>query len=112
MRFPSRVLLCLAALLCTGAVYAQFTTASLGGTVMDPAGSAVPQATVKVENMDTGLTQSATTGDSGQFVFSTLPVGRYRLTIEKPGFTRYVQEGIQLTVNQAATQTIALKVGV
>src|SRR5690242_10778926 len=93
------------------ALEAQFTTASLGGTVLDPAGSAVPQANVKVENMDTGLAQTTTTGGNGQFVFSTLPVGRYRLTIDKTGFSPYVQEGIQLTVNQAATQTITLKVG-
>ena len=94
-----------------GLLPAQFTTASLGGTVSDPAGAAVPQASVKVENMDTGLAQSTNTGMSGQFVFSTLPVGRYRLSVEKTGFTAYVQEGIQLTVNQAATQTITLQVG-
>ena len=108
-RFPA--LLCLIVLICTGGLRAQFTTASLGGTVVDPVGSAVPQANVKVENVETGLTQTAATGLNGQFVFPTLPVGRYRLTIEKPGFTSYVQEGIQLTVNQAATQTITLKVG-
>ena len=61
--------------------------------------------------MDTGLIQTTTTGAAGQFVFTTLPVGRYRLTVEKTGFTTYVQEGIQLTVNQAANQTVTLKVG-
>ncbi|HWB98352.1 MAG TPA: TonB-dependent receptor, partial [Bryobacteraceae bacterium] len=92
-------------------VFAQFTTASLGGSVFDPGGSAVPEATVKVQNMDTGLEQAVKTGVNGQFVLSTLPVGRYRLTVEKQGFATYVQEGIRLTVNQAASQTITLKVG-
>src|SRR5947208_1466616 len=105
-----RVFICVILASCA-LVLAQYTTASLGGTALDPGGAAVPGAAVKVENMDTGLTQTSTTGPSGQFVFTTLPVGRYRLTVEKPGFTTYVQEGIQLAVNQAATQTVTLKVG-
>src|SRR5207253_2148750 len=90
MKNHSRMFFCLLVIVWAGASRAQYTTASLGGTVADPAGSAVPQANVKVENMDTGLAQTSTTGVNGQFVFPTLPVGRYRLTIEKPGFTTYV----------------------
>src|SRR4029077_10824539 len=111
MRFPTLVSFLGTVVFCVNSLYAQFTTASLGGIVMDPGGSAVPQASVKVENMDTGLVQTTNTGANGQFVFSTLPVGRYRLIVEKQGFSQYVQEGIQLTVNQAANQTITLKVG-
>src|SRR5581483_6558690 len=68
-------------------------------------------ASVKVQNMDTGLTQNTTTSDVGAFVFPTLPVGRYRLTVEKTGFAPYSQEGIRLTVNEAASQTVRLQVG-
>src|SRR6266436_6189292 len=64
--------LCLILASCVSAVYAQYTTASLGGTVLDPGAAAVPGSTVKVENMDTGLVQTTTTGTSGQFVFTTL----------------------------------------
>ncbi len=90
---------------------AQYTTASLGGTVVDPSGASVPDAKITVQNADTGFTQSVATGIDGAFLFSRLPVGSYRLTVEKAGFSTYVQEGIALNVNQAANQPVTLKVG-
>ena len=90
---------------------AQFTTASLGGTVMDPSGAAVPNAKVGVRNKDTALTRSVESAGDGGFLFSSLPVGTYRLTVEKAGFATYVQDGIELTLNQAASVPVTLKVG-
>jgi hypothetical protein len=89
----------------------QYTTASLGGTVQDPAGAVVPGAEVAVQNEDIGLSRTATTQPDGTFLFPALPVGRYKLTTTKSGFATYVQTGIVLTVNQAATQTVTLQVG-
>jgi len=91
--------------------FAQFTTASLAGTVADPSGAFLPGSQVTVRNVDTGFTQTISTDPSGSFLFSRLPVGTYELTVEKAGFTTYVQSGIQLTVNQTATQTVTLQVG-
>jgi len=65
---------------------AQFTTATLGGAVTDASGSAVPGAKVTVQNMNTDLTRSATTTNGGVYRFPILPVGTYRLTVEKEGF--------------------------
>ena len=48
---------------------------------------------------------------AGAFLFSRLPIGNYELTVEKQGFSTYVQTGITLTVNQSANQTVSLKVG-
>jgi hypothetical protein len=90
---------------------AQFTTASLSGTVVDTTGASVPDARVTVANVDTGFTQSITTNSTGEYLFPRLPVGKYRLTVEKNGFTTYVQSGIELVVNQAATQPVTLTVG-
>jgi Carboxypeptidase regulatory-like domain/TonB dependent receptor-like, beta-barrel len=89
----------------------QYTTASFGGSVLDPAGAVVPEATVTVQNEGTGLTRTVTTLPNGEFLFPALPVGNYKLTVTKEGFTTYVQTGIVLTVNQAATQIVSLKVG-
>src|SRR5262245_55097370 len=86
-------------------VMAQFTTASLSGSILDPAGSVIPDAKVTIANVGTGYTQTVNSDGSGAFLFSTLPVGAYRLSVEKAGFSTYVQEGIELTVNQAARQT-------
>src|ERR1700722_7881724 len=45
------------------------------------------------------------------YLFSALPVGAYRLTVEKEGFSTYVQEGITLDVSQAVTQPVILHPG-
>jgi hypothetical protein len=101
----------LVALFGTGRLAAQFTTASLDGTVLDPSGAGVPQATVTVQNTETGVIHIMNTGTGGHYLFPALPVGTYKLTVEKTGFRPYIQSGIVLTVNQAATQAVVLKVG-
>lgn len=102
---------CLAALLCHRPLSAQYTTASLGGTVVDQSGAAVPEAGVTVENTATGFTQKTSTDATGAYLFPRLQVGPYNLRVEKTGFTTYIQKGIILTVNQAASQPVTLQVG-
>ena len=90
---------------------AQYTTGSLAGTVQDPGGGMVPGAQVTVQNEDTGLSRSTTSQADGAFLFPALPIGRYKLTVTMTGFATYVQTGIELAVNQAASQTVTLRVG-
>ena len=94
-----------------GIGYAQYTTASLAGTVSDPSGAAVSDARVTVENLETGLQKSTQTGTRGTFSLTALPVGRYQIAVEKQGFGRYVQSGITLVLDQTATVPIQLTVG-
>ena len=98
-------------LLWTTSALAQYTTARLAGTVADNTGSAVPGATVTVLQSATGYKQEAKTGAAGDYLFPSLPVGDYQLTVEMSGFTTYVQNGIILTVGRAATQNVTLQVG-
>jgi hypothetical protein len=79
--------------------------------VLDSSGASLPGAQVTVRNVDTSLTQTVTTDAAGAFLFSRLPVGTYQLTVEKAGFTTYVQSGMELTVNQTANQTVTMQVG-
>ena len=97
--------------LCVSPVYAQYTTASFGGNVVDSNNAVLPQSQVIVRNVDTGFTQSTTTDQSGAFLFPRLPIGSYELRVELPGFSTYVQTGITLTVDQAATQTVVMQIG-
>jgi hypothetical protein len=94
-----------------GYAYGQGTSASLTGNVTDPSGAAVPGAIVTVTNIDTNLTQSTKTNSIGVYLIKPLPIGNYTLAIDAAGFARYVQKGIVLTVDQAATQDVRLKVG-
>ena len=96
---------------CVFPLAAQFTTASIAGTGTDATGAVVPDATVTINNVDTGLTVTVSTEPTGAYLFSRLPIGNYELTVEKAGFSTYVQAGITLTVNQAASQNVALQVG-
>lgn len=92
-------------------VAGQFTTASLSGKVVDTSLAVVQDAKVTVLNLDTGLTQTSNSLPTGEYLFPRLLIGNYRLTVEKDGFTKYVQSGIQLAANQAATQAVMLSVG-
>jgi len=47
----------------------------------------------------------------GVYLIRPLPIGKYTLTITASGFNRYLQKGIELTVNLAATQNVSLKIG-
>src|SRR5216683_2773648 len=90
---------------------AQFTTASLGGTITDQSGAAVPGAKVTVLNTDTGFTQSVSSGPAGDYLFPRLTVGKYKPTVEKEGLQTYVQSGIELAVSQTATQKVVMSIG-
>src|SRR5262245_57752140 len=106
------LILGLTVLLSPHPAFAQFTTASLGGTVLDSSGAGVPDAAVNVLNVQTGFTQDVRTGANGAFLFSRLPIGTYQLRIEKTGFNAYVQDQIALTVDQAANiGSITLQIG-
>ncbi len=111
MRSPTALAIAAFVVLCVSPANAQYTTASLGGNVVDSNNAVLPQAQVIVRNVDTGFTQSATTDQSGAFLFPRLPVGNYELRVEKTGFSTYVQTGINLTVDQAATQTVVMQIG-
>src|SRR5580698_8570499 len=79
---PALVVLSLVlAFMCATTARAQFTTARLSGIVTDNSSAAVPGATVTVEQSTTGYRQTAKTGASGEYLFPSLPVGTYDLTI-------------------------------
>jgi hypothetical protein len=90
---------------------AQYTTARLSGTVQDNTGAAVPGATVMVEQAGTSYIQTIKSGADGEYLFPSLPVGSYQLTVEMAGFSTYVQKGIVLEVGQTASQRVTLAVG-
>src|SRR6202789_2048276 len=90
---------------------AQYTTARLSGKVEDNTGAAVPGASVTVEQTGTGYKQEVKAGAAGEYLFPSLPVGEYKLTVEMTGFNTYVEKGIGLAVGQAACQKVTLAIG-
>ena len=110
---PLSLLLALASLLLlsSAAANAQVTTADLVGTIKDTSGAVVPGVTVALTNEATGVTRSATTGDGGTYIFTSLQPGRYRLFAELPGFRKVERTGVELQVNQRAQIDLELEVG-
>ena len=90
---------------------AQEVTGSIRGTVFDPSGAGVPSATVTATQIETGQSRTAACNREGTYVLVLLPVGNYRLEASAPGFQKFVQEGITLSVNEWANVPIHLAVG-
>lgn len=89
---------------------ASLSTAQLNGTVLDTGARAVAKAQVGLRSVDTNQSYTSTTSEDGSFVMPSLPPGRYDLTIAASGFAKYQQTGISLSVGQAATVKVTLKV--
>lgn len=103
------VLLALAIL--NRSAFSQEVTATIVGTVTDPSGAAIPDAKVTATSVERGTSFSATTDGAGLYRIGQLPVGRYTLTVEKPGFSTVQHEAFVLTLNQIARIDVALQVG-
>jgi outer membrane receptor protein involved in Fe transport len=71
----------------------------------------VAGAAITVQDVGTGYSQTANSTSAGQYLFPSLPVGTYQITVSMAGYNRYVQKGIVLSVNQAASQDVQLQVG-
>ncbi len=107
----STLQLFLVVILCTPVLFAQDIAGSLRGTVLDASGAVVANAKITAINSETALTRSTTSDSKGNYLLVALPVGHYRLEVEASGFKKYIQEGITLDVNQAASVSIELAVG-
>src|ERR1051326_3730598 len=68
------------------------SSASFSGSVADPSGARVANATVTLTNAEKGITRTFKTTDEGNFSFSLLPAGTYVLTVEAAGFQTFKQQ--------------------
>ncbi|HEY4379763.1 MAG TPA: carboxypeptidase regulatory-like domain-containing protein [Acidobacteriaceae bacterium] len=112
---PTRLLLL--AVICVlifgfaGQLHAQLSTATMFGTVTDPAGAAVPSAKVTMTQTDTGFVRTTLTNGDGSYRADFLPIGPYSVTVEATGFKKLEHGGITLTVTEQAHLDLALTLG-
>ncbi len=97
-------------LISTSGAYAQ-STGSIRGTVTEQTGAAVANATVIATDSDTGIRRTATTNESGIFVFSDLPIGSFALKTAAPGFQTQDRPALTLLTGQVLDLSIVLSVG-
>ncbi|HWA96204.1 MAG TPA: carboxypeptidase regulatory-like domain-containing protein [Terracidiphilus sp.] len=84
--------------------------AAITGTVLDPAGAVISNATVKVTQKNTLQVRTITTNSDGQFSVSPLQPAAYTVTIEAAGFKKYVQDFV-LLADQIRTVNAHLEIG-
>src|SRR5581483_7215673 len=112
MSLFGRCLIVLFFILAGCAVYGQGVTASLDGTVTDPSGAGVPNASVQIQNTASGVIVTVQTANSGHFIAPSLqPGGPYTILVDARGFKRAERAGIPLDVNQQASVDIPLQLG-
>ncbi len=104
-------ILCLAVCLWPTRGAAQEVTATINGTVTDPAGNVVANADVTATDLDRGTVWPAKTNHEGYFNLTRLPVGRYEVRVTAPGFRVALETTPDLQLNQTAVVNVQLVVG-
>src|SRR5829696_7309097 len=95
-------------LCCLSSAFAQGGSGQLSGNVVDANGAVVAGATVKLTSGATAQEREATTNDSGDFVFTLLPAGVYKMEITAGGFRTVVVDEVRINVTQTTTLPIRL----
>src|SRR5882762_7548967 len=90
---------------------AQLPTATILGTAKDTSGGVLPNTTVTITNVDTGLKRTVMTGDDGFYRAPELAVGNYEVRGEHAGFKTDTRKGITLEVTQQAVINFTFEVG-
>src|SRR2546423_1985074 len=113
-RTSMRVLLaCVTVLLVVSAAMAQAQSnaGDLQGTVRDPNGAAVPNASIMARNTGTNVAREATSNDDGYYKIVNLPPGDYAITVKASNYKTTIIPSVKLTVGQTINQDIPLELG-
>ena len=102
------VLTSLFILLALSSALAQGGTGQLSGSIADTNGAVIPGANIKLTSLVTAQEREATTNDAGDFVFTLLPAGAYKLEITASGFRSVVVDEVRINVTQTTTLPIRL----
>src|SRR5947209_9361861 len=83
-----------------GAVWSQSVQGVITGTITDPTGAVVPNATVTITNVGTNISRSTTTGGDGSYRFPLVPPGTYTIEIKAANFATVRASGIVVEASQ------------
>ncbi len=90
--------ICALAVLASSGVSAQTVGAGLQGTVYDPSGAVVPNASIEIRSVDKGSVRTLRADDRGRYRDPLLLPGAYELRVTAPGFQAVVLKGVELSV--------------
>lgn len=109
VKFIFTVIFC--TVLSATAVFAQFDSATVLGTVRDSADAVVPNANVTLKNTDTGIVVTATTDAEGNYQFLNVKIGNYEISAEAAGFSKTTVENVSAEVNARQRVDVNLNAG-
>jgi hypothetical protein len=92
----------------SGPLCAQTTFATLRGTIHDPSGAVIANASVAVKNTATRVSRSTLSNGAGIYSFPDLQPSTYELMVSAPGFANQLRTNIGLTVGAEETLNITL----
>jgi hypothetical protein len=95
----------------SGSVQGQSGRGGIGGLVTDQSGAVVPDATVQITNLGTGITQQMKSTSSGLYSFTALVPGNYRVTATLAGFQKVVRDSILVETDRVTEVNIELRPG-
>jgi hypothetical protein len=88
--------------------FAQYEQAAISGTIRDSQGGAIPDARIRVQQIDAGLIRSTTSTGAGVISLNGLPLGGYTVVIGHEGFAEARLTGVRLAVGQTRTIDVTL----
>src|ERR1700726_3469760 len=92
-------------------VQAQVAGGTITGTVLDSSGRLIPNVSVSITNVATGINRTVTTNEDGLYIAPNLLPASYELTFTSPGFKTDVRSGIELTVGATVSLNMTMQVG-
>ena len=89
--------------------FAQVDAGRISGTVTDPSGAAISNASVAIHNLNTGLDRTVVSNSSGEFTLVDIPAGVYKITVTAAGFNPYPAQ-LEVTVGSSSALDVKLAV--
>src|SRR5262249_25331571 len=111
MRRAFLALLLIVAPVSSALAQSQAANGAMEGTIVDTSGGVLPGVTVTITNLETGAERSVVTNENGLYRALLLPLGRYRIVAELPGFRKFEQVGVTLSAGETAVVNATLTVG-
>src|SRR5262245_22151491 len=93
------------------AIYAQINTGGIVGRVTDPSGAVVVNATVTLENIQTGVKVEVSVNETGDYALRGLTPGMYKLTVVAPGFATFEETNARVAVAETGSHDVRLTLG-
>ncbi len=93
------------------AAKSQEVTAGIYGVIQDSTTAVIPQATIRARNSGTGIVRETKSDESGNYLFTLIPIGSYEVTAEANGFKKATVSSFVLRVNDNRRINFSMEVG-